>query len=959
VVPRDPNVEFATVFRASAVHRTDAQPPRRWHATFGPFQLSPDERLLHRDGAPVRLGGRALDLLIVLVENAGAVVGKKELLAKVWGEVVVDEGSLRFNMYAVRKALGDGEGGQRYIVNTANKGYTFVANVERHDAGNAPRPPASAVISWLPALGSAIVGRDADVEAIVASLMERRLVSIVGSGGTGKTTVAIASAHIATRHFDRDVYFVDLSQISDVGLVRATVASAIGLQSARDDLAVICAHLAESKALIVLDCCEHVISGAAELAEYIVRNCPAVHVLATSREPLLAQGEFVFRLQPLAFPPQGEGTTAQAAMAYPAVRLFVARVAASGSGFDLTDRNAPLVSQLCRELDGIALAIELAAGRMEALGLEAITSHFDASVKLMWHGRRTAVPRHQTLGATLDWSFNLLADDEKRLLRRLSVFAGTFSMDAAIEVCCFDYEKSVAIELIAGLVSKSLVNVDAGGAVLRYRMLDTTKFYSWKRLTECGESAAVAERFSGYFSRWARECVAQPLGSDALDPLKLELPNLRAALEWYSREAADPSDAVELAASFCPLLLHLSQLAECSRWAQAALQKMPQAFVGSRIEARLQAAVGQSLMFTGGDAGVAEGAFRRSVEVAEGLGEFRSALHALNGYAVLLHRDGRFTEALTIARKAQSLLPRIDDAEARAIVDSLLGVALHFVGHVSEASQHWERSAAHSSGSLADTTTKLGFDHHIRTMCGVARSLWLTGRYARATAVADETMAKARDAGHAVTYCIALIWAGSVYSYQGNAERLREICEALEGVAKRHSFAPYISIASATRGQILIVEGRTAEGIERMRGAVEALHASRYEMVTNVFLTIMARGLSELSLHAASLALCDEVAQRIETGGDFLRMPELLTVRGRVLAAAGDQAGATRSFLAAMELARSQEVVPGQLRAAIALAQQMMGTGKGEEADRLLRPHVVAAGGETSPDLVLARSLLR
>ena len=941
------------------MHRTEAQPPKRWHATFGPFKLSPDERLLQRGGVPVRLGGRALDLLTVLVENAGAVVSKKDLLAKVWGEVVVEEGSLRFNMYAVRKALGDGEGGQRYIVNTANKGYTFVASVERHGTKDEPRPASPAVSRSLPALASAVVGRDDEIEAIVAGLLQRRLVSIVGSGGTGKTTVAIASAQAATRHFDRDVYFVDLSQISTAGLVPSAVASAIGLQSARDDHAAIAAQLTENTALIVLDCCEHVIAGVAELAEYIVRQCPAVHILATSREPLLAEGEFVFRLKPLAFPPEGEGTTAQTAMAYPAVRLFVDRAAASGSGFELTDRDAPLVSQLCRELDGIALAIELAAGRMEALGLAAITSHFDASVRLMWHGRRTAVPRHQTLGATLDWSFNLLADAEKRLLRRLSVFAGTFSMDAAIEICCFDGEKSLAIELIVGLVSKSLVNVDAGGAALRYGMLDTTKFYCLRRLEECGELAAVMERFSSYFSAQARERVAQRFNADVADPLPLQLPNLRAALEWYSREGAHASDAVELAASFCPMLLHLSLLAECSRWAQTALSQMPSEFIGSRVEASLQAALGQSLMFTGGDAGAAERAFQRSIEVAEELGEFRSALHALNGYAVLLHRDGRFTDALAIARKAQSLLPRIDDAEARAIVNSLLGVALEFVGEVGAAQRHWELSVAYGSASPTDTTSKLGFDHHIRTMCGWARGLWFAGRYAQAVAVAEETMEKARDFGHAASYSIALIWAGSVYGHQGNVKRMEEIVDVLEGVAKRHSFTPYVSIASATRGQILIAEGRPAEGIERMRGAIEALHESRYEMTTNVFLTVMARGLSDLSLHAASLALCDEIAQRIESGGDYLRLPELLTVRGRALAAAGDPDGATQSFLAAMELARQQEVVPGQLRAAIALAQQLTSAGKLAQADRLLRPHVVAAGDETSPDLVLARSLLR
>ncbi len=307
------------------------------------------------------------------------------------------------------------------------------------------------------------------------------------------------------------------------------------------------------------------------------------------------------------------------------------RAAASLSGFELKDSDAPLASQLCRQLDGIALAIELAAGRIEALGLKAITSHFDASVRLMWHGRRTVVPRHQTLRATLDWSFNLLSDDEKRILQRLSVFAGRFSLDAAVEVCCFDYEKSLAIELIACLVSKSLVTVDAGEATLRYGMLDTTKSYCWKRLCDSGEEASVSRRFADYFGAWVQQYASGNLGKDELDVVALELANLRAALEWYFRSDEHTSDAVRLAAALCPPLLQMSNVAECSRWAQAALSQMPAAFAGSHFEMRLQGSLGQSLMFSrGGDE--AEAAYRRSIEVAEQLGDFRSMLHLLNGY---------------------------------------------------------------------------------------------------------------------------------------------------------------------------------------------------------------------------------------------------------------------------------------------------------------------------------------
>ncbi|WP_052409562.1 ATP-binding protein [Paraburkholderia oxyphila] len=938
------------------MHRTTTH-STTWRASFGPFTLSPSERLLERDGLPVRLGGRALDLLVALVDSAGEIVSKKDLIARVWPDVVVEEGSLRFHIVAVRKALGEGDAGGRYIVNTANKGYTFVAVVERHELEAPLQASPLRTARALPAPASSVVGRDEDVQQVLANMLQQRLVSIVGPGGIGKTTVAIASTHSAIRQFNGDVHFIDLSAIADAGLVRSSVASAVGLQNRLDDPAALAAHLGERHALIVLDCCEHVIAAVAELAELLVQQCSRLHILCTSREPLRAQGECVYRLQPLAFPPKGEGTTAAAALAYPAVRLFVDRATASCAGFELSDSDAPLASQLCRELDGIALAIELAAGRIEALGLKAITSHFDASVRLMWHGRRTVVPRHQTLRATLDWSFNLLSDDEQRLIGRLSVFAGSFTLDAAIAACCNDHDPSVAIELIACLVSKSLVTVDAGQATLRYGMSDTTRAYCAKKLSESGERAAAMQRFSRYFADWVQHYAADVLDKDALEAVKLELPNLRTAVEWLFANGGKDAEAFRLVASLCPLLLQLSNVTECSRWAEAALAQLPAELVGSRHEMRIQGALGQSLMFSRGGSD-AEAAYRRGIEVAGQLGDFRSTLHLLNGYAVLLHRDGRYSDALATARKTQSLLSELKDAESHAIVDSLMGVALHLVGEVEEAMQHWERCFARSFGASSSTTSRLGFDFHNRAMCGRARSLWLTGRYAEALAVADRTIADARDSGHAVTQCIALIWAGSVYVWARDVERMQSVVEALEHVAKRHSLTPYLSVACVLRGQLSITRGRPADGVELIRSAVDVLHRYQYEMITSVSLAMLAIGLSDMSLHAAALAMCDEVEELIRTCGDFLRMPELLFARGYCQAAAGQLELAESSYLAAIELSRSQGVRSGQVRAAVVLAQQWIGTGRAQDAQRLLRPLVEDAGDETSLDLSVARSVL-
>ena len=952
-----PGVEPSAASRAAPAHATGTTPG--WKAAFGPFHLSPEERLLRRSGSPVRLGGRALDLLIALVDHAGRVVSKKELMDRVWNGLVVDEGNLRFNMYAVRKALGDGVEGARYIVNTANKGYSFVAAVERKAIAGDARIEAPRRARSLPALSTSVVGRDSELSLIEDGLVKRRLVSIVGPGGIGKTTAAIACAQNAASHFDEDVCFIDLSSTSDASLIRGAVATAIGLQSDLAALSAITDHIVDRKLLLVLDCCEHVIGAAAEIAEYLVLHCPSVHVLATSREPLRAGGEFVYRLLPLAFPPEGEGMTTSAALAYPAVRLFVERAAASGAGFELRDNDAPLVSRLCRELDGIALAIELAAGRIEALGLQAITSHLDASMKLMWHGRRTAIPRQQTLGATLDWSYNLLGAGEKRLLCRLSIFAGSFALDTALEVCAFDVDPSEAIDLIAELVSKSLVNVDAGGPTLRYGLLDTTKTYCRRKLAGSEDFGVVTRRFCDHFGALAQLHASQSLCKEALDALSLDLPNLRAALDGRLNDSTHVVEAVKFAAALCMLLLQSSKLTECLRWTRAAIGALPAELRATPVEMRLQSALGQSLMFTGGDVDEAEAALRRSIALAESIRDGRSEMHLLNGYAVLLHRDGRFGDALAAARRAESLLPGLGDPEAAAIVDSLLGVAFHFVGESARAQRHWERSVAYSTRSLTDTASKLGFDHHIRSLCGMAHTCWMAGNYSKAFEVAEDAIAKSRRYGHAVTRCIALIWAGAVYSYQAELVRSNELMDELEYVASRHSLVPYQIVAAARRGQLMVLEGQAAEGVEKIRIEVERLHACRYEMVTNTLLTAMARGLSDLSLHAAALATCDDIARRIEAGGDLLRLPELLLVKGNALAASGDRDAAARNHASSLEIARHQNSRPGRLRAALAMAQQWVRDGRHEQAVALLGPELVGTEGQTSPELAIARSLVR
>ena len=480
----------------------EERPQRKDFISFGPFRFFATQRLLEKDGIPLNLGSRALDLLSALIERAAEVVSKRELMARVWPDLIVEEGSLRFHIASLRKILGDGHSGVRYVTNVAGRGYCFVAPIGRSAAS--PTLAESCIAdrtAKLPARLLRMMGRDETVQAVCEQLLGQRFVTIVGPGGIGKTTVAVSVAHAKHCEFGGAIHFVDLGALDEPSLVPGAIASTLGLPVNSDSpIQDLLSFVRDQRMLLVLDNCEHVIETAAPLAESIFNEAPQVHILATSRESLRVEGEQVHRLPPLRCPPKAAvGLTAAEVMSFPAVRLFMERVIASGVPFVLSDADAPIVAELCRGLDGIALALELAASRVAALGVRGTAALLDSQFRLLWQGRRTAPPRHQTLGATLDWSHNLLSDFERVVLRRLGVFVGTFSLEAAQMVAAGNLvDSGQVVEALASLVAKSLVATEIGATSARYRLLNTTRTYALGKLIRSGEAAAVGLRYTTY-----------------------------------------------------------------------------------------------------------------------------------------------------------------------------------------------------------------------------------------------------------------------------------------------------------------------------------------------------------------------------------------------------------------------------------------------------------------------------
>ena len=940
--------------------------------SFGPFRLLAPQRLLLEGDKPVRLGSRAFDILAALVERAGKVVGKEELIARAWPQTFVEEANLKFQVSALRRALGDGQNGHRYVVTVPGRGYNFVAPVSLEGPSRAPLPPtiASAGGHNLPFAVTRMIGREETVAALVSRLSRRRLVTIVGAGGIGKTALALAVAERMIESYEHGVWLVDLAPLGDPRLVPSAVATVLGLEIRTEDpLPRLVAGLRDKRMLLLLDNCEHVIDAAASLAATVLSGAPGVIILATSREPLGVAGEGEYRLGPLSSRQPSSRLTATDAAAFPAVQLFVERVSAIVEDFALTDANAPLVVEICRTLDGLPLAIEFAAPRVEVLGVEGLAARLDDSLGLLGVRRRTAIPRHQTMRAVLDWSYGLLSEDEQLFFRALAIFSGGFTVEAAAAVGTDTTKTRIeTIDRLADLVAKSLVVADVSEAEPRFRLLDTTRAYALERLGESGEREAVAHRhaehYRNLFERAEGEAAARPADEWLADYAR-EIDNLRAALDWACSPGGDGSIGVALTAAAFPLWMRLSLLEECRGRAERALAALGAgASRDARHEVKLHAAVAASLIYSRGPTSPEISmAYTRALEIAESLDDAEYRLRALWGLWVYHAASGRHRLALELAQRFYALAAERPEANDRLSGEGMIGVSQLFLGDLPSARRHLEHMLAdYVTPAQASHIVRFQIDQRVVMSSFLPRVLWLQGFPDQATRAAHISVEDAHAANHTISLCQALAHAACPLALlTGDLAAAEHYGTMLLDHSTRHALALWRACGRSFQGLLVIQHGDVLTGLRLLRAGFDEFGEAG-SAVFRLIAFLMAEALGRAGQNAEGLAAIEDAIARSERTEEHWAMAELVRVKGELLLLQGAPGAATAGedhFRQALDWARRQGALSWELRAATSLARLLRDRDRIGEARDLLAPiYERFTEGFGTADLLTAKALL-
>lgn len=764
----------------------------------GPFRLDVDAKVLTRAGITTRLGARAVAVLVALVERPNEYVPKAHLIEAAWPGLIVEEANLNVQVSAIRRSLAEAPGGERWIETLARRGYRFAGPVSR--LPNLRARATSRAHTNLPEALTSFIGRERELVEIKRLLPGIRLLTITGTGGIGKTRLAQQVAAEVADAFRDGAWFVDLAPLNDPAQVDSAAAQVLGVGGApgrplRDAL-VEC--LRDREVLLVLDNCEHLLDATAQLVGYILHRAAETTIVATSREALQVDGEQAFPLSPLTLP--DPGSSADAIAASEAAQLFMDRARRQQPHFALTPAQAPTLAELCNHLDGIPLALELAAARVPSLTIAQINDRLNDRFRLLTGGARTSLRRNQTLRGTLDWSHGLLSEAECVAWRRLAVFPGAFTLEAAACVASGGaIDGSMVVDLLARLVSRSLVVAVIHDAGARYRLLETTRAYGLERLDEAGETESLKLRHAHfvhqYFERahhdWWRMSQAEWVSTYAT-----ERDNVRAALDWAFDQGGDSTLGIALAGRSAAIWWSLSLVGEGTQRLEHATRTIGPAMPESD-QALLWLGLGNGLR----DAAPTDAAtaFERAIMLYRRAGDTFGTAEAQLRLALALAKMCRCDDATRAVSESIDVVAHSGLPRMKGVYCVTLGMIETMSGNLITARDHYEDAMSYYRIAK--------FDEGARAIAGELANLrWALGDLEAAEAAFVEyvTMLQASSAARHEFLGFALCNLAGLLTERGELDRaLAAAREGLPllGAGKAWIFADHVALRAALAGR--------------------------------------------------------------------------------------------------------------------------------------------------------------
>jgi non-specific serine/threonine protein kinase len=937
----------------------------------GECEIDLAQRELRVRGAPAPLGGRAFEIIEILAQSAGELVTKKELINRIWPGATVPDNAVQVHAAAIRKALGP----YRALLKTeAGRGYRLVGEwgLRHHYSAGPPVGPAQALqqanvpeTNFPP--GASLVGRATAIQQLQYLLSAYRVVTLTGPGGIGKTTLALEVARSALDEFADGGKLVELASLTDPSLVSLTVGVALGLKLPGEEISAeaVARAVGPRKLLLLLDNCEHVIDAAATTAETLVRLCPCVTILATSRQTLRIAGERVYRVPPLDVPNR-ESRERDHIVSHSAVQLFIARAETLGSETVSLSENLPAVAAICRHLDGIPLAIEFAATRAVTMGLGLVVAKLGDRFELLTAGRRTALPRHRTLRATLDWSYDTLDEAERLLLRRLAIFAGGFTLEAAAAIMEDPDSPLSVADGISNLIDKSLVVHSS--SVGRWRLLETIRAYALEKLAKSADAQSVARRhlefYCGLLEKAASDLVSRSFAENMIR-FTLEIDNLRAALDWAFSDGGDVRLGVRLASQAVDFWLSTSHLAECRDWCAKALAHLV-IDAGGCDEMLLQCGLGISLIRTKGMTPEAKTALTRAAALSETLADFNYSSHrllAIFGLWLFHLRAARLPECLALAGKYEAIARAIGAPGASETAHRMLGQSQYFLGEYASAAVSLQRArASYASAARSDDSVRLDADPLVVNLCYEAATLWSLGFVDKAIRARQDALKVARDINHPISLCLALASpSGVLAAKMGDPEDAQYCVNELIDYSARHSLVPYYTFGLCAKGSLMADGGDVMSADRFLREGIKGMREIGYHLYYAFFLAEWAMVLSSSGRLDEGVSQIDSAQHFAEESQSLWCLPEVLRIKGEILLKRGstDLRTVEDCFERARILAHRRDGLSWELRATTSLARLLRGQQRLAEANSILRPvYDRFTEGFNTADLKKAKDLL-